>query len=72
MGCANVVGVCGTDAKCRVIREELGFTATINYKTENLKNRLKELCPKGINVYFDNVGGTTSDTIVLQVSLRWL
>ncbi|HUB78876.1 MAG TPA: NADP-dependent oxidoreductase [Bryobacteraceae bacterium] len=60
-GC-RVVGIAGSDDKIRWITRDLGFDAGLNYKTESL-DRLKELCPNGIDCYFDNVGGATSDAI---------
>ncbi|MEM1205482.1 MAG: NADP-dependent oxidoreductase [Acidobacteriota bacterium] len=59
-GC-RVVGTAGTEEKCAWLRDELGFDAAINYKTADLGAALKEACPKGIDVYFDNVGGETLD-----------
>jgi len=56
-GAKKVVGTAGSDAKCRWLREELGYHATINYRTENVRERLAELFPDGIDVFFDNVGG---------------
>ncbi|MEO7386489.1 MAG: NADP-dependent oxidoreductase [Gammaproteobacteria bacterium] len=56
-GARLVVGTAGSDAKCRWLREELGYHATINYRTENVAKRLAELFPDGIDVFFDNVGG---------------
>ena len=47
--------------------EELGFDAAINYKMENVKERLATLCPEGVDVYFDNVGEEISDTVISQV-----
>lgn len=67
-GC-RAVGLAGSDEKCRWITEELGFDGAINYKTENVATRLKELCPKGIDVYFDNVGGEILDIALTQMNL---
>lgn len=47
--------------------EDLGFSAAINYKLEDVAAKLKECCPDGIDVYFDNVGGAISDTTISQV-----
>jgi NADPH-dependent curcumin reductase CurA len=66
----NVVGIAGTDEKCRWVVEDLGFDACINYKTEDVGARLRELCPDGIDVYFDNVGGETLDTVLGQINLN--
>ncbi|HZF38877.1 MAG TPA: NADP-dependent oxidoreductase [Blastocatellia bacterium] len=54
-GC-RVVGIAGSDEKCKWIVDELGFDAAINYKTENVRQGLKRTCPNGIDIYFDNVG----------------
>jgi NADPH-dependent curcumin reductase CurA len=56
-GAQRVVGTAGSDAKCRWLRDELGFDAAINYRTENVAERLEELFPGGIDLFFDNVGG---------------
>lgn len=62
-GC-HVVGIAGTDAKVEYLVKELGFDAGFNYKTtKNYEARLGELCPKGVDVYFDNVGGAITDTV---------
>jgi NADPH-dependent curcumin reductase CurA len=55
-GC-EVVGLAGSDDKCRWLTEELHFDAAINYRTANLNRALRESCRKGVDVYFDNVGG---------------
>ena len=55
-GC-TVIGIAGGTSKCKYIVEELGFDGAIDYKNEDVKSRLKESCPKGLDVYFDNVGG---------------
>jgi len=55
-GC-RAVGIAGGAEKCRYIVDELGFDAAIDYKTQDVRAALKEHCPNGIDVYFDNVGG---------------
>jgi NADPH:quinone reductase len=62
-GC-RVVGTAGSDEKCDYLRRELGVDAAINYKTaDNMVAAFREACPKGIDVYFDNVGGDVSDAV---------
>ncbi len=59
-GC-TVIGITGGPEKCKYIVEELGFDGAIDYKNEDVKERLKEETPKGLDVYFDNVGGEILD-----------
>ncbi|MEF3353072.1 NADP-dependent oxidoreductase [Paenibacillus sp. GYB006] len=62
---ARVVGIAGTDEKCDYLLKELNFDAAINYKTtENIKQDLEKACPDGVDVYFDNVGGSISDAVM--------
>lgn len=69
-GC-RVVGVAGSDAKTAWLLDELGFDAAFNYKTtNNLDHQLGASCPDGIDVYFDNVGGTTTDAALKQINSR--
>jgi NADPH:quinone reductase len=71
-GC-RTVGVAGGDDKVAWILDECGFDAAFNYKTvDNYSAKLKELCPNGIDVYFDNVGGTLTDAVfgLLNVGAR--
>lgn len=66
-GC-KVIGIAGTEEKCNWITHELGFDAAINYKTESVHNCLKEICPEGVDIYFDNVGGEILDTVLGQIN----
>ncbi|XP_010895588.3 prostaglandin reductase 2 isoform X1 [Esox lucius] len=67
-GCTRVVGICGSAEKCRVLVEELGFSAAVNYRQEGVATALKEGCPNGVDVYFDNVGGPISDAVIAQMN----
>jgi NADPH-dependent curcumin reductase CurA len=62
-GC-RVVGIAGGERKCRYVREELGFDACLDHHQPELAERLKEACPRGIDVYFENVGGAVFDAVL--------
>jgi NADPH-dependent curcumin reductase CurA len=66
-GC-RVVGLAGGKQKCDYVTKELGFDVCVDYKAGNLYRDLKEACPKGIDIYFDNVGGETLDTVLRLVN----
>jgi NADPH-dependent curcumin reductase CurA len=68
-GC-RVIGVAGGAEKCKRLIEELGFDGAIDYKSEDIGARLKELCPKRIDVFFDNVGGEILDAALARLALR--
>lgn len=68
-GC-RVVGIAGSDEKCRWLTDELGFDAAINYKSENVLEALKRHCPAGIDVYFDNVGGEILDAALSLINMK--
>ena len=68
-GC-RVVGVAGSDEKCRWITETLGFDAAINYKTESLLEALKKHCPNGIDIDFENVGGQALDAVLSLINQK--
>lgn len=62
-GC-RVAGIAGSDEKNRYLKEELGVDATINYKSADLKQMMMQICPNGVDVYFDNVGGEVSEAVM--------
>ncbi len=69
-GC-RVIGIAGSDEKIEWLTGELGFDAAINYKTcPDLNAKLAELCPRGIDIYFDNVGGITTDAVLPLINRR--
>jgi hypothetical protein len=71
-GC-RVVGIAGSDEKVRLLVDELGFDAAFNYKTaKDYGGELEQLCPGGVDVYFDNVGGPITDAVfsLLNVGAR--
>jgi leukotriene B4 12-hydroxydehydrogenase/15-oxo-prostaglandin 13-reductase len=69
-GC-RAVGIAGTDDKVAWLTGELGFDAAFNYKsTQDYVAKLKELCPGGIDSYFDNVGGTVTDAVLPVLNVR--
>jgi NADPH-dependent curcumin reductase CurA len=61
---ARVVGIAGGPDKCRAVVDDFGFDACIDYKSDDLRAALKEHCPRGVNVYFDNVGGPILDAVL--------
>ena len=66
-GAAHVIGIAGGAEKCSYLTKELGFDAAIDYKGEDVDQRLRELAPEGIDVYFDNVGGPMLDVVLDQI-----
>lgn len=67
-GC-RTVGIAGGDDKVDWILKDCGYDAAFNYKTtDNYSAKLKELCPNGIDVYFDNVGGPITDAVFMQIN----
>jgi NADPH-dependent curcumin reductase CurA len=67
-GC-RAVGIAGSDAKCDYVTRELGFDACINYKTQDLDAALEAACPKGIDVYFDNVAGPILTAVLRHINI---
>jgi NADPH-dependent curcumin reductase len=68
-GC-RAVGIAGGPAKCAWVVEELGFDACIDYKAGDVKAGLKEHCPTGVDVYFDNVGGEILDAVLTRINRK--
>ena len=66
-GC-RAVGIAGGADKCRYLTEQLGFDAAIDYKAGDVKDGLRQHCPQGVNVYFDNVGGDILDTVLTRIA----
>ena len=68
-GC-RAIGIAGGAEKCRWLTDEAGLDAAIDYKAENVPARLKDLCPKGIDIFFDNVGGAILDAALARLAMR--
>jgi NADPH-dependent curcumin reductase CurA len=69
LGC-RVVGIAGGADKCRFVVEELGFDACIDYKAGPCRPGLKQHCPQGVDVYFDNVGGDILDAVLTRINMK--
>ncbi len=68
-GC-RVVGIAGGKEKCQFLIDELGFDGAIDYKSEDVIAGLKRECPKGVDVYFDNVGGDILDAVLSRLNFK--
>ncbi|MFI7600278.1 NADP-dependent oxidoreductase [Actinoplanes sp. NPDC049681] len=66
-GC-RVIGIAGGERKCRLVVDELGFDACIDYKSQDVRKELRELAPDGVDVYFDNVGGDILDAVLTRLA----
>ena len=69
-GAKKVVGIAGGPEKCAYIVDELGFDEAIDYKNEKVAARLREACPEGIDLYFDNVGGSILNDCLGNLAMR--
>jgi NADPH-dependent curcumin reductase CurA len=67
-GC-RVIGIAGGKSKCDWVVNEAGFDGAIDYRSEDVGTRLSQLCPEGIDVYFDNVGGHILDEVLSRINL---
>jgi NADPH-dependent curcumin reductase CurA len=68
-GC-RTIGIAGGEAKCQWLVEELGFDAAIDYKSQDVRRRLRDLAPDGVDVFFDNVGGEILDDVLARLALH--
>ncbi|XGW12628.1 hypothetical protein V3C99_013360 [Haemonchus contortus] len=68
-GCTRVIGICGTEEKCKVLVSEFGFDGAINYRAEAIPDALSSLAPDGVDIYFDNVGGFISDAVIQHMNI---
>ena len=69
-GC-HVVGIAGTDEKTKMLKAAFGFDEAINYKTTaDINKAIAAACPKGVDVYFDNVGGEISDAVIKNINFH--
>ncbi len=68
---SRVIGIAGSDAKIKMLKDDFGFDEVINYKTtKNSKEAIALCCPKGVDVYFDNVGGEISDAVIANINFN--
>jgi NADPH-dependent curcumin reductase len=68
-GC-RAVGIAGGQQKCAYLTQELGFDAAIDYKSDDVKKALRQHCPQGVDVFFDNVGGDILDSVLTQLARK--
>jgi len=64
----RAIGIAGTEEKCRLLVDKLGYEAAINYRTESVEQRIGELCPGGVDLFFDNVGGEILDAALAHIA----
>ena len=68
---ARVIGIAGSDEKATMLKEEFGYDDVINYKTTtDINKAIADLCPNGVDVYFDNVGGSISDAVIQNLNFH--
>ena len=67
LGAATVIGIAGGPQKAAFLVDTLGFDAAIDYKSENIETRLRQLAPNGIDVFYDNVGGEALDAALMNL-----
>lgn len=65
---ARVVGIAGSDEKVKLLKASFGYDEVINYKTADLNEAIAKACPKGVDAYFDNVGGPVTDAVIAHTN----
>ena len=69
-GASKVVGIAGGPEKCAEVVENYGFDECLDYREEHLNKRIREACPKGVDLYFDNVGGDILDAVLANIAMN--
>jgi NADPH-dependent curcumin reductase CurA len=69
-GASKVIGIAGGAEKCAWLTEKAGYDAAIDYRSEKIGKRLRELAPRGVDLFFDNVGGEALDAVLLNLAQR--
>lgn len=67
-GC-RTIGITSSDAKMRICVDEFGYDAAINYNSEDISSRIGQLCPSGVNIYYDNTAGSISDAVLQHIGM---
>lgn len=67
---ATVIGIAGSNEKCRWLTEEVGLAGAINHRTEDIAGRLREMAPKRVDVFFDNVGGDVLNAVLGRLAMH--
>ena len=68
---SKVIGIAGSDEKCKLLKEQFGFDETINYKTsKSIRKEISQMCPEGVDVYFDNVGGEITEAVAANLDFH--
>jgi NADPH:quinone reductase len=67
----RIIGIAGSDEKCRLLKEQYGYDEAINYKTsKSVRKELSAICPEGVDIYFDNVGGEITEAVVTNLDFH--
>lgn len=69
-GASKVVGIAGGPEKCAEVVENYGFDECLDYREDHLSKRIRAACPKGVDLYFDNVGGEILDAVLANIAMR--